>query len=111
MAPESIMTLTISGIMLILSAVTFIVNSARNAKRDTVEVEARYNEINTSLIKANLKLDQVCNATTEIRTEVRAMQSKQNEHTEQIVRLEQSVATAFRQLDDLKQQVEVLRDK
>ena len=111
MAPESILTLTISGVMLILSAVTFIVNSARNAKRDTVEVEARYNEINTALIKANLKLDQVCTATADIRTEVRTMQNKQIEHTEQIARLEQSVNTAFVRIDELKEQINTLRDK
>ena len=56
MSPENIVTLTISGTMLILSAVTFIINTARNSKKDTVASENRLNEINQSLLKVNLKM-------------------------------------------------------
>lgn len=111
MAPESIMTLTISAIMLILAAATFIVNSARNAKRDTVASESRLSEINQSLLKVNLKLDQVCATTADIRTEVRTMQNKQIEHTEQIARLEQRVATAFLRIDELREQINTVKEK
>ena len=109
MAPENIITLLISGTMLILSAVTFIVNATRNSKKDTVASENRLNEINQSLLKVNLKLDQVCTTTSDIRTEIRTMQNKQIEHTEQIARLEQSVSTAFIRIDELREQLKTLR--
>lgn len=105
MSPESIIALVISGCMLVISGVTFIVNSARTSKKDVVASENRLNDINQSLLKVNLKLDQVCQTTVEIRTDVRTMQNKQIEHTEQIARLEQSVATAFLRIDELRAQI------
>lgn len=111
MSPENIVTLTISGTMLILSAVTFIINTARNSKKDTVASENRLNEINQSLLKVNLKLDQVCQTTTDIRTDVKAMQAKQIEHTEQIAKMEQNIETCFFRIDELREQVNALRDK
>lgn len=110
MSTENIITLVISGTMLILSAVTFIINTARNSKKDTVASENRLNEINQSLLKVNLKLDQVCTTTSDIKSEIRTMQTKQIEHTEQIARLEQSVATAFLRIDELREQLKTMRD-
>ena len=110
MSAENIVTLLISGTMLILSAVTFIINTARNSKKDTVASENRLNEINQSLLKVNLKLDQVCTTTSDIKSEIRTMQTKQIEHTEQIARLEQSVATAFLRIDELREQLKTMRD-
>ena len=109
MSPENVITLVISGTMLILSSVTFIVNATRNSKKDTVASENRLNEINQSLLKVNLKLDQVCNTTADIKTEVRTMQNKQIEHTEQIAKMEQNIATAYIRIDELREQIKDLR--
>lgn len=109
MSPENVITLVISGTMLILSSVTFIINTARNSKKDTVASENRLNEINQSLLKVNLKLDQVCNTTADIKTEVRTMQNKQIEHTEQIAKMEQNIATAYIRIDELREQIKDLR--
>ena len=111
MSAENIITLTISGTMLILSAVTFIINTARNSKKDTVASENRLNEINQSLLKVNLKLDQVCTTTSDIRTDVKTMQAKQIEHTEQIAKMEQNISTCFFRIDELREQIKTLRDK
>lgn len=100
-----ILALVISGVMLLLSVVTFIINSVRTSKKDVVNSESRLNDINQSLLKANLKLDQVCTIISDMRTDVKAMQNKQMEHTEQIARLEQSVATAFLRIDELREQL------
>lgn len=109
--PTETLALIISGVMLLLSVVTFIINSVRTSKRDVVASESRLNEINQSLLKVNLKLDQVCNTTADIKTEVRTMQNKQIEHTEQIAKMEQNIATAFIRIDEIRDQVKSLREK
>lgn len=109
--PTEVLALIISGVMLTLSIVTFILNGVRTTKKDVVNSEARLNEINQSLLKANLKLDQVCNTMADIRTEVRTMQNKQIEHTEQIAKMEQNIATAYIRIDELREQIKTLRDK
>lgn len=109
MSTENIITLVISGSMLILSAVTFILNTHRNSKKDTVANENRLSEINQSLLKVNLKLDQVCQTTSDIKMEVKTMQNKQMEHTEQIAKMEQNISTAFVRIDELREQVKELR--
>lgn len=84
MEPVSIIALVFSGLMLLISVVTFIINNAKSSKNDTKADEARLNDINQSLLKVNMKLDQVCTTTSEIRTDIKTMQTKQIEHTEQI---------------------------
>lgn len=109
MSTENIITLVISGSMLILSAVTFILNTHRNSKKDTVANENRLSEINQSLLKVNLKLDQVCNTTADIKADIKSMQTKQIEHTEQIAKMEQNINTAFIRIDELREQIKDLR--
>lgn len=102
MDPVSIIALVFSGLMLLIAVVTFIVNSVRSNKNDTKADEARLNEINQSLLKVNMKLDQVCTTTSEIRTDIKTMQAKQIEHTEQIAVLSGRVDTAFMRIDELR---------
>ena len=109
MSPENVITLVISGTMLVLSSVTFIVNATRNSKKDTVASENRLNEINQSLLKVNLKLDQVCTTTSDIKADIKSMQTKQIEHTEQIAKMEQNINTAFIRIDELREQIKDLR--
>lgn len=109
--PTETLALIISGVMLLLSVITFIINSIRTSRKDVVASESRLNEINQSLLKVNLKLDQVCNTTADIKTEVRTMQNKQIEHTEQIAKMEQNIATAFIRIDEIRDQVKSMRDK
>ena len=111
MSPESIIALIISGCMLVVSVVTFILNSSRASKKDIVASENRLNDINQSLLKVNLKLDQVCTTTADIRSEIRTMQNKQIEHTEQIAKLEAGIETAFRRIDELRESIKhIARD-
>lgn len=109
--PTEVLALIISGVMLTLSIVTFILNGVRTTKKDVVNSETRLNEINQSLLKVNLKLDQVCNTTADIKADIKSMQTKQIEHTEQIAKMEQNIATAFVRIDELREQIKSMRDK
>ena len=109
MNAASIISLVISGCMFILALATFIVNGVRSNKNDTKADETRLNDINQSLLKLNMKLDQVCTATTEIRTDIKTMQANQIEHTGQIAVLKERVDTAFVRIDELKIAIQSLQ--
>lgn len=109
MEPVSIIALVFSGLMLLVSVVTFIVNSAKSSKNDTKADEARLNDINQSLLKVNMKLDQVCTTTSEIRTDIKTMQTKQIDHTKQIAILTERVDTAFMRIDELRAAIQELQ--
>lgn len=108
MSPESIIALVISGCMLAVSVLTFIINSSKSSKKEVIASENRLNDINQSLLKVNLKLDQVCATTADIRSEIRTMQNKQIEHTEQIAKLEAGIETAFLRIDELRENIKHL---
>ena len=109
MNAASIISLVVSGCMFILALATFIVNGVKSSKNDTKADEARLNDINQSLLKLNMKLDQVCTTTTEIRTDIKTMQTKQIEHTEQIAVLTGRVDTAFMRIDELRTAIQSLQ--
>ena len=109
MDPISIAALVFSGCMLLISLVTFIINNVKSSKNDTKAEEGRLNDINQSLLKVNMKLDQVCTTTSEIRTDIKTMQTKQIEHTEQIAILNGRVDTAFMRIDELRDAISDLQ--
>ena len=67
------------------------------------------NDINQSLLKVNMKLDQVCTTTSEIRTDIKTIQNRQLEHTEQITVLQERINTAFLRIDELRKDVQDLQ--
>lgn len=105
----SIISLVVSGCMFLLALVTFIVNGVRTSKDDTKTGESRLNDINQSLLKVNMKLDQVCTTTAEIRTDIKTIQNRQLEHTEQITVLQERVNTAFLRIDEIRKDVAELQ--
>lgn len=105
----SIIALVVSGCMFLIALATFIINGVRNGKNDIKTDEARLNDINQSLLKVNMKLDQVCTTTSEIRTDIKTIQNRQLEHTEQITVLQERINTAFLRIDELRKDVQDLQ--
>ena len=102
MDPVNIIALVFSGCMLLIAIITFVINSVKSNKNDTKADEARLNDINQSLLKVNMKLDQVCTTTQEIRTDIKTIQNRQLEHTEQITVLQERLNTAFIRIGELR---------
>lgn len=63
----------ISFVMMFISIMTYIKARKKEEKKDIQDEGAQFNEINTSLLKANMKLDQVCSTTNETRTDIKAL--------------------------------------
>lgn len=110
MSPEVATVLGITGavftlISVIFMLITFGLNRKKEVKTETISSETRLNDINQSLIKANMKLDQVCSTMADIQADIRTMQKTQLDHTQQLVKLEGRVDRAFERIDELRAMV------
>ncbi len=94
---------TISGISLLFVVLTYVRNLVKDSKQNTADDAAKMDLINQGLIKANMKLDQTCQALTELRLDVRSLSSSLNEMDRRVTILERDVKTAFNRIDELKE--------
>lgn len=92
-------------ISITIAICTFALNRKKDIQGTTRESMEQMNNINQSLLKVNMKLDQVCTATANIQTDIKTMQQKQIEHTEQIVKLENKVNRAHERIDELRDMI------
>lgn len=96
---------TISAISLLFCILTF----ARNGRKDTVkaieEEDKKFDGIKESLLKANMKLDQVCATTGETRTDIKSMNKDLAMIDRRLTIVEQDVKTAFNNIDELKKEI------
>lgn len=93
---------TISAISLLFCILTF----ARNGRKDTVkaieEEDKKFDGIKESLLKANMKLDQVCSTTTETRSDIKSLNKDIIMIDRRLTIVERDMKTAFNSIDELK---------
>ena len=94
---------TISGVSLLFVVLTYVRNLIKDNKQNTADDAAKLDILNQGLIKANMKLDQTCQALTELRLDVRSLSSSLNEMDRRVTILERDVKTAFNRIDELKE--------
>ncbi len=105
MNPWNLIPWSISIIALIITIVTFAINRKKDLKTDYREEDAKFDGIKESLLKANIKLDQVCATTTETRTDIKALNKDVVEMDKRIAIVERDVKTAFMRIDELRDQI------
>ena len=74
----------------------------RNRKKDQVNDISSDSEFKA---KVNMKLDQICNTTTDIKADIKYIQQKQNEHSAEIAVMKENIKTAFMRIDELRSSV------
>lgn len=93
------------GISLV-SVIVAIMTYSRNGKKEDItdvkQEESKLNGIRESLIKANVKLDTVCNTTTETRSDIKAMNKDLISIDRRVTGLERDMKTVFNAIDELK---------
>ena len=99
-------SIIVSAFMLIISVVNLVIAQRRNLKGDTKEDEIEKNSLREGVFKANMKLDMVCNTTTDIKTDIKAMDSKLEEHGKQIAVISRDLETAFIRIDELRERID-----
>ena len=105
MSAVSIISLCFSGVMLALSMVNLAISQKRNLKDDTKEETNEMSELRAGIFKANMKLDQVCATTNDIKTDIKAMDQKLAEHGEKIAVIKRDLETAFMRIDELRDRI------
>ena len=84
----SYIPIVISVLSLLLAIYTFL---SRNTKQNTTEL--------TTVI---VKLENIGNGITDIKSEIASMKNDQKEDHDKLIKLESSLSTAWKRLDELK---------
>lgn len=93
---------SISLVSLIIVIVAFVRNGKKDIKQEYVEDASKIDGIKESLLKANMKLDQVCTVTNETRSDIKAMNENLNAVEKRVSVLElrlDSFETQMKQLE------------
>lgn len=91
-----IISVCIAGIAVGVSIISFFTGRKDKSSDKLTSME-------TSLIKLNIKLDQLCNTTNETRTDIKAMDSKLVQMDKEVELLKLDVKTAFIRIDEIKE--------
>lgn len=102
----SILGLIFSGVMLAVSITNMALTNARNSKKDTAEQSREREDIREGLIKANMKLDQVCATTNETRADIKSLNNGLGALDKRVSIIERDVKTAFMRIDELREKQE-----
>lgn len=105
MNPWNLIPWSISIIALIITIVTFAINRKKDIKTDYREEDAKFDGIKESLLKANIKLDQVCATTNETRTDIKSLNKDIVELDKRMSVIERDVKTAFMRIDELRESI------
>ncbi len=98
----SIIAVIISGIACILNVIVFIINRKKDTEETVTEDALKFDGIKESLLKVNMKLDQVCTTTQETRTDIKAMQTQVTDMDKRVVILERDVKTLWNKVADIE---------
>lgn len=90
---------TISGVALLFTILAFV----RTSTKDKVAEAHQLESIKEGLLKANMKLDQVCAVQTEIRNDVKGLDAQLREMEKRVTVVERDLKTAFIRIDELKE--------
>lgn len=99
---EKIVPWTISFVSLIILIITFFKNGNKEQKEDIKQEDTKFTDIEKSLLKANLKLDQLCATTSETRTDIKSLNKDLNSLSGRVTVVERDLKTAFEKIDELK---------
>lgn len=102
----SIISLSFSGVMLLISLINLFIAQARNSKKDTEEDQKELYSLREGIFKANLKLEQICATTNETRADIKAMDQKVIHQGEEIAVIKRDLETAFMRIDELRENKE-----
>lgn len=96
---------SLTFIGLIVSIVALARNSRRDSMKDKQEQDMKLEALKESLLKANIKLDQVCQTTTETRSDIKALHTSMIEMDKRLSVVENDLKTAFMRIDELREEV------
>lgn len=106
----AVVAVIISGVVCILNLISFIITRKKDTKQIVTEDVLKIEGIKESLLKVNMKLDQVCATTVETRTDIKAMGSQLQEMDKRITIIENETQTVWRRIDELRTEINNLKE-
>ena len=92
----------ISAMSLLFVILTYVRNGNKDKKTEIKEDDLTIHGIKESLLKVNMKLDQVCSTTNETRSDIKSLNKDIKGLDIRIAIVERDLKTVFRELDELK---------
>lgn len=99
----AVVAVIISAIVCLLNIVAFIIARKKDSTDEVTQDLTKFDGIKESLIKVNMKLDQVCATTIETRADIKAMQNQYSEMDKRIVIIERDMKTLWNKIDELRE--------
>ena len=78
----------VSAIMMIISVASFVKKKNKDTKEELIIENNKFDDINTSLLKSNMKLDHNCSTTNETRTDIKVLTKDMNNLDKRVSNLE-----------------------
>lgn len=101
----SLIPWSISALALLITILSFLRTGNRDRKADILEDDAKLDGIKESLLKANMKLDQVCATTNETRTDIKSLNKDLANLEKEVVVVKRDLKTAFTRIDELRDMI------
>lgn len=95
-------SVTISFLIAVIGCIIGLSGWYFGRKKDTQVEDGKLEDIRTSIIKANMKLDNVCAVTSDIKTDIKSMNNQLRDQDRRITMLERDMKTAFSKLDEMR---------
>ena len=92
----------ISFCSLIVAILSLVHTTAKDRTSEIREDTEKFDSIEKSLLKANIKLDTVCSTTTETRADIKSLNADLKNMDTRVVILERDMKTAFDSIAELK---------
>ena len=108
MTYKDVIPWVISILLLLLNIMSYAHTNDRERKDEIQKDDRKFDGIKESLLKVNMKLDQVCSTTNETRSDIKSMNREIKEMDTRVVVLERDMKTAFNNIEELKGKVDKL---
>lgn len=93
----------ISLAMLIVAILSLVKSIGRDKEKDSQEKNITQNSIKEGLLKANMKLDQICSTVNETRSDIKVLNNDVTVLDRRITVVERDMKTAYNLIDELKE--------
>lgn len=92
---------SISLVCLIIAVLTYLWNTNKDKKSEIKEEDLTINGLEKGILKANMKLDQVCATTNETRSDIKALSFNLSEIDKRLCVVENEVKELKKKVGDL----------
>ena len=93
-------TISVAFIISVTSILITVLNYRRGIKKDAQEYDLKLKKEIEEKVKMNVKLDQLCNTTNDIRADNKSVLERLNIMDARLVKVEQSTKSAHHRLDE-----------